>query len=154
MIARITTIANHNGDDHSSRSVDPVDKHVGAEVRRRRILANMSQEKLGEHLGLTFQQVQKYEKGVNRMSASRLYQVARVFGIKVAALYEGLEQPDEAPVSPAAIEARAVLASMESNDGIELLRAFAEVPSPRHRCAVVNLARSLAAPSIAVGAAE
>ena len=65
-----------------------MDAHVGTRVRLRRMLLGMSQEKLGEHLGLTFQQVQKYEKGVNRIGASRLFDLARVLGVPVQFFYD------------------------------------------------------------------
>ena len=71
-----------------------MDVHVGSRVRLRRMLLGMSQEKLGEHLGLTFQQVQKYEKGVNRIGASRLFDLAKVLGVPVQFFY------DEAPARP------------------------------------------------------
>ena len=74
-----------------SRRANPMDVHVGTRVRLRRMLLGMSQEKLGEHLGLTFQQVQKYEKGVNRIGASRLFDLAKVLGVPVQFFY------DEAP---------------------------------------------------------
>src|SRR5688572_31144920 len=77
--------------ERGSRKPNPIDAHVGTRVRLRRMLLGMSQEKLGEHLGLTFQQVQKYEKGVNRIGASRLFDLARVLGVPVQFFY------DEAP---------------------------------------------------------
>jgi transcriptional regulator with XRE-family HTH domain len=62
---------------------NPIDRHVGARVRMRRLLVSMSQEKLGEALGITFQQIQKYEKGANRIGASRLQQIAKILGVPV-----------------------------------------------------------------------
>src|SRR5512143_386909 len=73
------------------RTPNPVDLHVGARVRMRRRLAGVSQEKLAEALGLTFQQVQKYERGANRVSASKLWEIARALKTNVASFYEGLE---------------------------------------------------------------
>ena len=70
-------------EERSSRRANPVDVHVGARVRLRRMLLGMSQEKLGEHLGLTFQQIQKYEKGINRIGASRLFDLSQVLGVPV-----------------------------------------------------------------------
>jgi DNA-binding XRE family transcriptional regulator len=69
-----------NGDEKGSRRPNPIDVHVGSRVRFRRMLIGMSQEKLGEKLGLTFQQIQKYEKGINRIGASRLFDLAQVLG--------------------------------------------------------------------------
>ena len=76
------------------RSPNPVDKHVGSRIRTRRLLVGLSQEKLGEGLGITFQQVQKYERGTNRISASRLQQASRVLGVPVAYFYEGVPPID------------------------------------------------------------
>ena len=73
----------------SIKSPNPVDKHVGSRVRMRRIMLGMSQEKLGEALGLTFQQVQKYEKGTNRVGASRIQQICEILQIPVSFLFEG-----------------------------------------------------------------
>ena len=77
-------------DDRGSRRANPVDVHVGSRVRLRRMLLGMSQEKLGEHLGLTFQQIQKYEKGINRIGASRLYDLSKVLSVPVQFFYEEL----------------------------------------------------------------
>ena len=71
-----------------SRRPNPIDVHVGSRVRFRRMLLGMSQEKLGEKLGLTFQQIQKYEKGINRIGASRLFDLAQVLGVSVQFFYE------------------------------------------------------------------
>ena len=68
---------------------NPVDRHVGSRVRMRRIMLGMSQEKLGEGLGLTFQQIQKYEKGTNRIGASRIHQISEILQVPVSFLFEG-----------------------------------------------------------------
>src|SRR4051795_4312163 len=88
----------------AKKSPDPTDKHVGSRVRMRRLMLGMSQEKLGDALGLTFQQVQKYEKGTNRIAASRLQQISQILQVPVAFFFEGAPsagpQPDgmrEAP---------------------------------------------------------
>ena len=72
-----------------SKTPDPIDKYVGSRIRMRRIMLGMSQEKLGDALGLTFQQVQKYEKGTNRVGASRLQQIADVLQVHVSFMFEG-----------------------------------------------------------------
>src|SRR4029079_16201278 len=82
----VDTVA--NGDGKGSRRPNPIDVHVGGRVRFRRMLLGMSQEKLGEKLGLTFQQIQKYEKGINRIGASRLFDLAQVLGVSVQFFYE------------------------------------------------------------------
>jgi transcriptional regulator with XRE-family HTH domain len=73
----------------SARSPDPVDRHVGIRVRMRRLMLEMSQEKLGDELGLTFQQVQKYEKGSNRIGAGRLHQLSHILDVPVSFFFEG-----------------------------------------------------------------
>jgi len=73
----------------STKAPNPVDKYVGSRVRMRRIMLGMSQEKLGEALGLTFQQIQKYEKGTNRVGASRIQQISEILQVPVSFLFEG-----------------------------------------------------------------
>src|ERR1700754_4274279 len=87
--------AQADGEDKGSRRPNPIDVHVGRRVRFRRMLLGMSQEKLGEKLGLTFQQIQKYEKGINRIGASRLFDLAQVLGVSVQFFYE--EAPSAEP---------------------------------------------------------
>src|SRR3954471_7305663 len=73
----------------TKKAPNPIDRHVGSRVRMRRMLIGMSQEKLGEALGLTFQQVQKYEKGTNRIGASRLHRIGTILGVPIEFFYEG-----------------------------------------------------------------
>ncbi|MGI9422277.1 MAG: helix-turn-helix domain-containing protein [Hyphomicrobiaceae bacterium] len=131
----------------SARRPNPIDVHVGGRVRFRRMLLGMSQEKLGERLGLTFQQVQKYEKGVNRIGASRLFELANVLGVDVQFFY------DEAPEfgTPNQTAGMAEQSSpdyvggvLKSREGIELNRAFARIADAKVRRSVVELVRSLA----------
>ena len=140
------------GDEDTSRGsrrANPMDVHVGTRVRLRRMLLGMSQEKLGEHLGLTFQQVQKYEKGVNRIGASRLFDLAKVLGVPVQFFY------DEAPLGAmGAAEAMPGFAEpanegyaaefLSSRDGLELNKAFARIKDAKVRRTIVDLVRSLA----------
>ena len=132
-----------------SRRANPMDVHVGTRVRLRRMLLGMSQEKLGEHLGLTFQQVQKYEKGVNRIGASRLFELAKVLGVPVQFFY------DEAPAgthnhAPMAVGfadqpgESYVVEFLGSRDGLELNKAFARIKDQKVRRTIVDLVRSLA----------
>src|SRR5580693_6549785 len=89
-------VRKHKAGPVPKKQANPIDGQVGNRVRLRRMLIGMSQEKLGELLGLTFQQVQKYEKGVNRIGAGRLYQVAHILGVPVSYFYEGvMEDPAE-----------------------------------------------------------
>lgn len=100
-----------------------VDVHVGQRVRMLRVAAGMSQERLGEALGVTFQQVQKYEKGVNRFSASRLFQTAQALGVRVSVLFDGLA--DDGAAAPEC--AAAMSSMMSSRTGAELCRVWPEV---------------------------
>src|SRR5271155_2142489 len=86
------------------KQANPIDAQVGNRVRLRRMLVGMSQEKLGEFLGLTFQQVQKYEKGVNRIGAGRLYQVAQILSVPVGYFYEGIIE--HMPAGPGVAESQ------------------------------------------------
>lgn len=142
-----TTVA--DDDERSSRKANPVDVHVGSRVRLRRMLLGMSQEKLGERLGLTFQQIQKYEKGVNRIGASRLFDMARVLGVKVDYFY------DEVPNNVASTEAAApgfaepnsepyAAEFLGTREGLELNKAFARISDAKVRRSIVELVRSLA----------
>lgn len=78
----------------ASKKSNPVDAHVGSRVRLRRMLVGLSQEKLGERMGLTFQQIQKYEKGVNRIGASRLFQLSQILEVPVQFFFEGAPSVD------------------------------------------------------------
>ena len=121
----------------------PIDIHVGSRVRMRRKMIGISQEKLGEALGLTFQQIQKYEKGINRIGASRLQQAADILGVTVPFFFEGgadgpFESDGSAP-SPAYVNE-----FVTSHDGLRLMRAFMRITRPAVRLRVVALVRELA----------
>ncbi len=133
--------------ERNSRRANPMDVHVGGRVRMRRMLLGMSQEKLGEQLGLTFQQVQKYEKGVNRIGASRLFEMAKVLGVPVQFFYD--EAPYAAGVSPVAGFAERpsdsyVVDFLATREGLELNKAFARIADPKVRKAICDLVKSLA----------
>lgn len=133
--------------ERGSRKPNPIDAHVGTRVRLRRMLLGMSQEKLGEHLGLTFQQVQKYEKGVNRIGASRLFDLSRVLGVPVQFFYD--EAPSELMEGnvPLGFSERPtetyVVEFLSTREGLELNKAFVKIADPRVRHSVVELVRSL-----------
>lgn len=118
-----------------------VDKRVGAQVRMARMMVNMSQEKLGDSLGLTFQQVQKYEKGVNRVSASRLQQIADIFGKPVEWFFSGAS-------TPAAVltvgEVDPIVELSQSPAGVALARAFRDIPDGGTRRLLVSVAENFA----------
>ena len=117
---------------------DPIDVTVGLRLRTLRKQRGMSQEALGKALGITFQQIQKYERGTNRISASMLVKAARSLGVSPNALLP--EEGDPTPRSPAVLTLLAQMRGVE-----ELVEAYARIKSPRLRRAVLSLARSLAA---------
>lgn len=129
---------------------NPIDVHVGGRIRLRRMLIGMSQEKLGAQLSLTFQQVQKYEKGTNRVGASRLFHIAQILGIEVQSFFENLPlqaMPDSVKV-PGMAEAPSenfVLDYVQSSEGLELNKAFANIKSVPVRRRVLELIKELAA---------
>jgi transcriptional regulator with XRE-family HTH domain len=131
-----------------TKSPNPVDKHVGARLRMRRVLMAMSQEKLGEALGITFQQVQKYEKGTNRIGASRLQQAARILGVPVNFFFEGA-QPDVELVGGFAENPPSAYVSefAASADGRKLVAAFMRIKEPKLRKRIVDLVEAMAADS-------
>jgi transcriptional regulator with XRE-family HTH domain len=128
----------------TKRDPNFVDRHVGNRVRMRRLLVGMSQEKLGELLGITFQQVQKYEKGSNRVSASRLYQISRVLGVPVQYFYDELKE-DDSPSGFAESEgADAIAGALQSPDGVQIARIFSETTDPDKRKLILNTVKLLA----------
>jgi len=133
----------------TSKNPNPIDVHVGNRVRMRRMLIGMSQERLGKELGLTFQQVQKYEKGTNRISASRLYRMAQILGVPVQYFFEDLPQSvASGEQAEGFAEARGdhamIMDFLNSSEGLQLNRHFAAIKDPAVRRAVVDLVRSLA----------
>ncbi len=125
---------------------NPTDVHVGSRVRLRRTLLGMSQEKLGEAIGLTFQQVQKYERGANRVGASRLYDLSRVLDVPVSFFFEEM-----APVMPAtenepasATPGRHESDPMMKRETLELVRAYYKIPDQHVRRRLFDLAKALA----------
>jgi transcriptional regulator with XRE-family HTH domain len=123
------------------KQANPVDTQVGNRVRIRRMLIGMSQEKLGDHLGLTFQQVQKYEKGVNRIGAGRLYEIARILGVPIDFFYEGVAGSAE---GLAESEGVPVMEFVSSGEGLQLSLAFMKIKDPKVRKRVLDLVKSLA----------
>ena len=123
-----------------TKKTNPIDAQVGNRVRIRRMLIGMSQERLGDLLGLTFQQVQKYEKGVNRIGAGRLFEIARILGVPIDFFYDGvgatLENPSEG--TPPVME------FVSSGEGLQLSLAFMKIKDPKVRKRVLDLVKSLA----------
>ena len=129
----------------------PVDVHVGARLRQRRTLLGMSQEKLGEAVGLTFQQIQKYERGANRIGASRLYQLSNVLDVSVSYFFE--EMPGEVQRTRGdyasanrADDIETVQAGdpMARRETLELVRAYYRIEDPKVRKRVFELTKSIA----------
>jgi len=129
----------------------PIDTHVGGRVRLRRTLMGMSQEKLGEALGLTFQQIQKYERGVNRIGASRLFDLARVLDVPIGFFFD--DMPDGVGGPGGALRSR-LAGFAESQEGfeddalnrretLELVRAYYRITDPSVRKRVFDLIKSL-----------
>ena len=130
----------------STKAPNPVDKYVGSRVRMRRIMLGMSQEKLGEALGLTFQQIQKYEKGTNRVGASRIKQISEILQVPVSFLFEG------GPAGITSGEAFSEDASpsyisdfLATSEGLALTRAFTSIGDSKLRRSIVDLVEQIAA---------
>lgn len=129
---------------HAPRSPNPVDIHVGSRVRLRRQVMKMSQEKLGDQLGVTFQQVQKYERGANRVGASRLYRMSQVLDVPVSFFFEGIS--DELPTMDfkEGDQLPIVYEFINSTDGVNLATAVSQIKNKAVRRQILELARSLA----------
>lgn len=126
------------------RGPNPIDIHVGSRVRLRRQLLKMSQEKLGDELGVTFQQIQKYERGANRVGASRLYRLSRALDVPVQFFFEGLV--DETPIAGVAEgdQTPIVYDFIQSIDGVTLAESFSRIKDGKVRRRVLELVRTLA----------
>jgi transcriptional regulator with XRE-family HTH domain len=125
-----------------TKTPNPIDKHVGNRLRMRRMMLGLSQEKLGEAFGLTFQQVQKYEKGMNRISASRLQQAAQILDVSVPFFFEGA--PGGHTLGGSAPSSAYVNEFVSSEDGLRLIKAFMRIPRPAMRHQIVNVVEELA----------
>ena len=126
-----------------AKDQNPIDRHVGSRVRMRRILAGMSQEKLGEALSLTFQQVQKYEKGTNRIGASRLQQISKILQAPPSFFFEGAPTGEPGAV-PGFAESSEVVDFLSTVEGLHLNKAFASIKDAKIRKKVVELVIAIA----------
>jgi transcriptional regulator with XRE-family HTH domain len=124
----------------SELEITTVDRSVGSQVRMRRTLLGLSQSEVSDVMGITFQQLQKYEKGVNRISASRLFQLSTILMVPVSFFFEELAAPASSEVMP---ETETEAAIFKRPLTIRLIRAFYEIESPRQRDAVLSLFRSM-----------
>lgn len=127
------------------KQANPVDARVGHRVRLRRMLMGMSQERLGELLGLTFQQVQKYEKGVNRIGAGRLFEIAGILGVPIGFFYEDAENAlNSKPGFAEDDDSGSVMEFISSGEGLQLTLAFMRIKDPKVRRRILDLVRELA----------
>ncbi|MGB4101545.1 MAG: helix-turn-helix transcriptional regulator [Alphaproteobacteria bacterium] len=142
----------HFDSDSIERKPDPIDIHVGQRLRLRRMLIGMSQEKLGEAVGLTFQQIQKYERGANRMGASRLYRIAQILNIPVSFFYSELSTQNlagtpgfaETGQAPLQDEVTAIPEDMlRRRETLELVRAYYKTV-PKQRRKILDLIKAMA----------
>ena len=128
---------------------DPIDVHVGSRIRARRVLLGLSQEKLADGLGITFQQVQKYERGTNRVSASRLYKIASLLDVTVSFFFEDVEEVAGADGAKAIAPARMPEASefpedlMVRKETLNLLRYYYSIPDANLRQRFIDLLRGV-----------
>jgi transcriptional regulator with XRE-family HTH domain len=130
----------------STKAPNPVDKYVGSRVRMRRIMLGMSQEKLGEALGLTFQQVQKYEKGTNRIGASRIQQISGILQVPVSFLFEGGPGGNmSVDGSQEATSPSYVSDFLATSEGLTLTRAFTRISDSKLRRSIVDMVEQIAA---------
>jgi transcriptional regulator with XRE-family HTH domain len=133
-------------DTNDTTGPNPVDLHVGARIRMRRRLRGVSQEKLADALGLTFQQIQKYERGANRVSASKLYEIAATLQSPVAYFFEGLADPTETKASAAGQAGnpeQLVHQFLMTGEGLELASLFPRLRRGRLRRRLLDLVRAL-----------
>lgn len=133
----------------NKKKPNPIDIHVGSRIRLRRTMLGMSQEKLGEALGITFQQIQKYEKGTNRVGASRLQNISSILNVPVSFFFEDAPG-DPSTGQPGASEASSsnyVVDFLSSSEGLQLNRAFVKIDDPKVRRKIVDLVKALAADS-------
>jgi len=126
----------------SKKGPNSIDVHVGSRVRMRRMMLHMSQEKLGEALGITFQQVQKYEKGMNRISSSRLQQLSDILQVPVAFFFEDGAGPQKSHLGQAAVDD--IRQFVTSHEGLRLIQAFSQIKSDTLRRSIVRLVSELA----------
>jgi transcriptional regulator with XRE-family HTH domain len=136
------------GDAMKAKSTNAIDGYVGERVRLRRKMLGMSQASLAEALGITFQQIQKYEKGINRIGASRLLRMAEIFGVQVGFFFDnGVTAAGDDSLRP---ETDAVAVFMASKEGLALGKAFIAIEDPNVRQKLLALTRSLGSSGIVV----
>ncbi len=125
---------------------NPIDVHVGSRLRMRRMLIGMSQEKLGENLDVTFQQIQKYEKGSNRISASRLFDISRILDVPVQFFFDDIKEGTvtKKPGGQEQSDAFQMIDFLSSPDGAQLIRMFSGIEDAEVRRNIIELVKSIA----------
>ena len=123
--------------------LNPIDKHVGGRLRMRRLMLDMSQTDIADALGLTFQQVQKYEKGTNRIGASRLQHISQILQVPVPFFFEGGPAAPGLGPSETAVSASYVTDFLATSDGLSLVKAFMLIKDPKLRRAIVRLVEEI-----------
>ena len=127
------------------KAPNPIDKHVGSRVRMRRLILGMSQSKLADGLGLSFQQVQKYEKGTNRMGASRLQHVSHILQVPVLFFFEGAPQLPGQSKEVGKLPSPAYVSEfLPTRDGLALTKAFMRIKEPGLRRHILSLVEEIA----------
>jgi transcriptional regulator with XRE-family HTH domain len=127
------------------KSPNLTDKHVGSRVRMRRKMLSMSQEKLGDALGLTFQQVQKYEKGTNRIGASRLQHISQILQVPISFFFEGAPKLPGARIKNGAAPSPSYVSDfLATTDGLALTKAFMRIKESTVRRCIVKLVQQIA----------
>ena len=126
-----------------ARRADGRDAEVGRRVRSRRLECRLSQTELADRIGVTFQQVQKYERGINRIGAGRLYEVAGILGVPVSFFYEGVNGVEPSGEG-GSLDSSAVMDFLSSNEGIQLSTAFIGIKDAKVRRRLLDLVRSIA----------
>jgi transcriptional regulator with XRE-family HTH domain len=125
---------------------NPIDVHVGKRLRFGRTMQGMSQESIGESIGVTFQQIQKYERGINCIRSSKLFELAKVLKVPVSFFFEGMEKQDGKYSIPGAADSGGGGFDMEltsSRESIELMRAFHKITDPQLRGKILDLVRAM-----------
>jgi transcriptional regulator with XRE-family HTH domain len=126
------------------KAPNPIDQHVGSRVRMRRMMLAMGQQALGASLGLTFQQVQKYEKGTNRIGGSRLQQISDILQVPVAFFFEGMASTPTTAAAPNALSMAQIDDFVSNSDGLRLIGAFMRIDNAALRRRIVMLVQEIA----------
>lgn len=132
MSPRDTAVNDSHAQVRPANKASEIDKHVGTRIRERRIMMGLSQQQMADMIGVTYQQAHKYERGINRISAGRLYEITQVLGVPLAYFFEGLDGGNEESVPP------------RQRMCLELARNFSSIENERHQEALSQMARALA----------